>query len=195
MNEDQNITDVELDALLADPALWAQPSSGLDVRVVAAVREAARPLAPASSLLERRRFSAPLAALLGAAAACIVTIGAVRVIGRTPVQATSALVSPPGGAGATGAAKMRETNSGWEIRLNTTGLKRLDKPLYYEAWVFGPKGDVSIGTFHTGTDVVLWAGVELDEYPELIITIESEDNNPSASDQRALVGPIIFEKK
>jgi hypothetical protein len=40
----------------------------------------------------------------------------------------------------------------------------------------------------------LWAGVELDEYPELIITIEQEDNVAAATDERALTGPIVFKQ-
>jgi Anti-sigma-K factor rskA len=135
-----------------------------------------------------------VAALLGAAAASVLTLGVVRVLSRTPVEATSALVAPATKPGATGTAKMRETNSGWEIRLDAPDLKRLDTPFYYEAWVFSAKGDISVGTFHSGTDVVLWAGVEIDEYPELIITIEEEDNNPIASGVIAIAGPIIFKK-
>jgi Anti-sigma-K factor rskA len=117
-----------------------------------------------------------------------------RALSTKPVKATASLVAPATNPGATGTALMRETNSGWEIRINTVGLKRLDKPFYYEAWVFGPKGDVSVGTFHTGVDVVLWAGVELDEYPELIITVEEEDNVAAATDQRALAGRIVFKQ-
>jgi Anti-sigma-K factor rskA len=196
MTEELNggqLTDPELDALLADPAVWAEPSAGLQARVVAAVEKAATPSAVAS-IAPRRRVSAPLAAVLGAAAASVLTFGVLRVLPTKPVKATASLVASATNPGVTGTAKMRETNSGWEIRLNTTGLKRLEKPFYYEAWVFGPKGDVSVGTFHTGVDVVLWAGVELDEYPELVITVESEDNVAAATDERALAGPIVFKK-
>jgi Anti-sigma-K factor rskA len=191
----RQLTDDELDALLADPSMWVVPSAGLAERVVTAVQHEASPSRSVVSLQDRRsRLSAPTAALLGAAAASVLTLGAVRFMSRTPVQATSALVAPATKPGATGSANMRETNSGWEIRLNAPDLKRLDKPFYYEAWVFSAKGDISIGTFHSGTDVVLWAGVELDEYPELIITIEEEDNNPVASTEVALSGPIVFKK-
>jgi Anti-sigma-K factor rskA len=200
MTEEMNgghVTDEELDALLADPAMWSEPSAGLQARVVAAVQQEA--LVPSKVVpiegRRRRRMSAPLAALLGAAAASVLTLGVVRSLSSRPVKATASLVAPTTNPGATGTALMRETTSGWEIRLNTTGLKRLEKPFYYEAWVFGPKGDVSVGTFHTGVDVVLWAGVELDEYPELIVTIEREDNVAAATDERAMAGPIVFKQE
>jgi Anti-sigma-K factor rskA len=199
MTEEMNggqFTDEELDALLADPAMWGEPSAGLQARVVAAVKQEA--LVPAKVVpieaRRRRRMSAPLAALLGAAAASVLTLGVGRALSTKSVKATASLVAPATNPGATGTALMRETTSGWEIRLNTTGLKRLEKPFYYEGWVFGPQGDVSIGTFHTGVDVVLWAGVELDEYPELIITVEQEDNVPAATDERALAGRIVFKQ-
>jgi Anti-sigma-K factor rskA len=198
MTEELNggrLTDEELDALLADPAMWSEPSAALQASVVAAVTNQVGVVPPVVSIeSRRRRMSAPLAALLGAAAATVIVLGVGRVLSTKPVKATASLVAPATNAGATGTARMRETNSGWEIRLNTTGLKRLEKPFYYEAWVFGPKGDVSVGTFHTGVDVVLWAGVELDEYPELIITIEREDNVAAATDERALAGPIVFKQ-
>jgi Anti-sigma-K factor rskA len=199
MTEDLNggpqLTDDELDALLTDPSMWAVPDAGLAERVVTAVQREASPSQNVVSLQDRRsRLSTPMAALLGAAAASVLTLGAVRLLSRTPVEATAALVAPATKPGATGLAKMRETNSGWEIRLNAPDLKRLEKPFHYEAWVFSAKGDISIGTFHSGADVVLWAGVELDEYPELIITVEQEDNVQAASTDVALSGPVLFKK-
>ena len=91
---------------------------------------------------------------------------------------------------ADGHATLTETNSGWQIKLDTRGLVRLDKGRYYEAWLEGPKGIVSIGTFHTGANVTVWAGVEADEYTTLTITIEQEDGNPASSLQRVLTAPI-----
>ena len=91
---------------------------------------------------------------------------------------------------ASGRATLTETNSGWQIKLDTRGLVRLDKGRYYEAWLEGPNGIVSIGTFHTGANVTVWAGVEADEYTTLTITIEQEDGNPASSLQRVLIAPI-----
>jgi hypothetical protein len=195
LNGERQLTDDELDALLADPSMWATPTTGLADRLVAAVQKEASPSQNVISLGGRRStISAPVAALLGAAAASVLTLGVIRLWSRTQVEATSALVAPATKPGATGSAAMRETNSGWEIRLNAPDLKRLERPFYYEAWVFSAKGDISVGTFHSGSNVVLWAGVELDEYPEFIITIEEEDNNPVSSNVIAISGPIVFKK-
>jgi Anti-sigma-K factor rskA len=137
-----------------------------------------------------------IAAVAGAAAALIGAVGFTQLRHQTPqVDATATLVAAAAQPGAAGAVNMRETKSGWEFRLNTTNLPLLEKPQFYEAWIEGDKGLIPIGTFHTGVDVVLWGGVELDEYPKIVITREQEDGNPAASNDRVLTGNISFRKK
>ena len=89
-----------------------------------------------------------------------------------------------------GRARLTETSSGWQIQLDTRGIARLDNGRYYEAWLEGSKGIVSIGTFHTGARVTLWAGVEADEYTALTVTVEDEDGDPASSLRRVLTAAI-----
>ena len=48
---------------------------------------------------------------------------------------------------------------------------------YYQGWVKGPEGLVTVGTFHLrgGDDTIdLWSGVPLDRYPTLTVTLQDE---------------------
>ena len=89
---------------------------------------------------------------------------------------------------------MLKTNSGWEIKLDATGLPRLDGGQFYQAWLRNADGVlVPIGTFNEGTDVTLWAGVPPDQFPTMTITRESADGNQDSSGQRVLVGTAVEE--
>lgn len=93
--------------------------------------------------------------------------------------------------GATGQARVTETTSGVRIYLDASGLQRLDNGQYYEAWLKGDRGLVPIGTFHTGADVTLWAGVSIDDYPMITVTIEDADGDQASSGRVVLAGTIV----
>jgi hypothetical protein len=185
-----------IDAVLGRAATWIEPDAGLEDRVLGAVtaRRDAGPagaIAPVVDIRSSRRWRGRVVAgLVGAAAASIVFLG-VGIAHRAPSPTLRVSLAPttlmPG---ATGTAALRETNSGWEIKLDTHDLPRLDNGRFYEAWLEGPKGKVSIGTFHTGAKVTLWAGVEADEYTTLAITIQPENGDPAQSSDRVLTAPL-----
>ena len=202
---------VRIHALLSLPGTWAEPDPALEERVLAGVRRAAGsrpgpdriPLAPpgpdrptTAAVLRptdraARAWRPRLAgAVVGVAAASLLFVGVALARRPAPPKLSLSFVATELAPGARGTAKLTETNSGWQIRLDTQGLARLDNGRYYEAWLEGPKGIVSIGTFHTGAKVTLWAGVEADEYAKLTVTIEQEDGNPASSLQRVLTAPI-----
>jgi hypothetical protein len=88
---------------------------------------------------------------------------------------------------------VRDTPSGVEITLDTTGLPPAPAGTYYEAWVVGPHGSVAIGTFHLrrgSKDVVLWSGVELADYPKITITAQREGEGPASSGRVLLAGEV-----
>ena len=213
----------ELNALLADPSLWDEPSADLGDRVVAAVgadRAATGPVSlpesagrprntsvvsegsePSersenviaigrSSSRSRRRWIQPFVA--GVAVAAAVALGVVALNrraddGSATVLALAGTELAP--AGVSGTARITETESGLRIELDATGLPRREGRQFYQAWLKGEAGLVPIGTFHTGDDVVLWAGVSLADFPTLTVTLE-EVGEQESSGQKVLVGQV-----
>jgi hypothetical protein len=86
-------------------------------------------------------------------------------------------------------AKLHATPSGLGIDLDVSGLPPSPPGFYYQAWMKGPRGLVTIGTFHMrggpGT-VELWSAVSLTDYPAITVTREPEDGNPASSGQVVL---------
>ena len=189
--------DDELNALLDDPAVWVEPSSDLEDRVlgaianeVAASREAAAvvPL-PSNRSRPRRRY-----AVLGIAAAVVLAIGTAGVLAsdapsapRVQVDLAATDLVPD----ARGEATMTKTSSGWRIELDATGLPRLDGDRFYQAWLLDADGRaVPVGTFNEGEHVTLWAGVSPLEYPTFSITEEPADGQQASSGRRVLAGTV-----
>jgi hypothetical protein len=53
-----------------------------------------------------------------------------------------------------------------DIELDATGLPRLDRGRFYQAWLRNADGVlVPIGTFNEGQKVTLWAGVSPKDFP------------------------------
>jgi hypothetical protein len=194
----------ELRALLADPAVWGEPATGLEDRVVAAVSsvagestaerigspERAAPEDEVSSYRRRRRFTPTRVALASAAAAAVILVALVFVLNGSDDRATEfALSGTPLRPRAEGSVRVTPEASGLQIELDATGLPRRDRGRYYQAWLKNDAGDlVPIGTFHDPEDVVLWAGVSLRDYPTLTVTEEETNSDPASSGRRVLIG-------
>ncbi len=90
---------------------------------------------------------------------------------------------------ASATARLHATPSGLAIELDVSGLPPSPPGFYYQAWMKGPGGLVTIGTFHLrggpGT-VELWSAVSLADYPTITVTREPEDGNPASSGQVVL---------
>jgi hypothetical protein len=204
--------DAELAALLRDPTMWDEPTVDLRGRVVAAVeREVALVREPVQRRDDRLRTPSPslpsslsrgrvkpggaLAVQprrwLAAAAAVLVAFGAWTVLQRRGSEEGGAvqfaLAATDLIPGAAGDVAITSTESGLRIELDATGLPRRDGTRFYQAWLKGESGLVPIGTFHSGEDVTLWAGVSLDDFPTLTIT-EEEVGDQESSGRRVLVG-------
>jgi Anti-sigma-K factor rskA len=188
--------DNRIDAVLRDPSAWVEPPVAMRARVLADAAGLAGSATQGLSRLDARRRSTRMwLAPLGVAASLVAFVGWLGTRPAPRFDATSSLVALPAHVGSTGKVTMSETSSGWRFRLSTDQLPRLEKPYFYEAWIKGPKGEVSIGTFHTGVDVVLWGGVELDEYPNIVISKEIEDGNQAISNDIVLTGRVTFPTK
>jgi Anti-sigma-K factor rskA len=143
-----------------------------------------------------RRFTRPVFLVAAAAAIVAIALSGTLILRNSTGQRTFdvALSATDLAPGAGGSATMLKTNSGWEIKLDATGLPRLDGGQFYQAWLRNADGVlVPIGTFNEGTDVTLWAGVPPDQFPTMTITRESADGNQDSSGERVLVGTAVEE--
>ncbi|HLM65814.1 MAG TPA: anti-sigma factor [Acidimicrobiales bacterium] len=98
--------------------------------------------------------------------------------------------------GAEAVALVQDLPAGVAIRLHVTGLAGAPEGAYYQGWINGPDGAVTVGTFHMrGGDgwVDLWSGVDPASYPELTVTLEREGDGPGSSGDVVLTGPVADE--
>jgi anti-sigma-K factor RskA len=134
--------------------------------------------------------------LIGAAAAATVVVAVAVGLGvfgsSTSGERFHASLAATGLApGASGDATLTKTSSGWRIELDATGLPRLDKGRFYEAWLKNPAGVlVPVGTFNEGRKVTLWAGVSPETFTALSVTREEADGNQASSGRKVLVAKI-----
>jgi hypothetical protein len=96
---------------------------------------------------------------------------------------------------AEGTARLRETPSGWYIRLEVSGLPPAPVDSYYEGWVWDRGEGVSIGTFHLrggNEPVALWSGVDVADYPTIWVTLQDEGGGAETSDRLMMTGEASF---
>jgi hypothetical protein len=176
----------DLRALLANPAVWADPGPALEDRVVAAV-SAARTARPERPPARRQRWF--VAGLGAAVAAAVIALVLVLPGGVKPVQFKVALAGTALSPGASGQATLTKTTGGWRVDLHANGLPRLANGRFYEAWLKNGAGVlVPIGTFNQPDNITLWSGVPPTNFPVLTVTRQVADGNPASSGQRVLVG-------
>jgi hypothetical protein len=129
----------------------------------------------------------------GVAAAAVVGAVALGLVvfrsGTSAEQFQAALGGTRSLPGASGRATLTKTSSGWRIELDTSGLPRLDRGRFYEAWLRNRAGVlVPIGTFNEGKKVTLWAGVSPKAFGTLTVTREQANGDQASSGQKVLVG-------
>lgn len=183
----------DLRALLADESVWVEPGAGLEDAVVAAVASEAG-LRDQPATAGPRRRSRRLYVVAAAAAVLIVAAAAVAISAGRPTQGrqlAASLAPTELAPDAEGRATLTQTDSGWRVELDATGLPRRDDGRFYQAWLRNDVGVlVSIGSFNEPEDVVLWAGVTPVEFRTLSVTEEVADGNPASSGRRVLVGAV-----
>jgi hypothetical protein len=188
--------------LLGDESVWAEPAPGGLDALLAAIQAEGGGSAPAGPATQPRRArrrpparARRLALVLGAAAALVLVAGVAAVMlrseggGGSEVAIAGTELAPDASATAT----VENTPSGVAIELDVRGLPPAEPGTYYQAWVKGPDGLVTVGTFHVreGDDTVeLWSGVELGDYPTLTVTIQQEGGGQESSGQVVLSGRI-----
>jgi hypothetical protein len=177
-----------LRTVLGDEAVWVEPPSGLEDRVVADI---ATEMTTAGfdgddghvvSLNDGRRRRNVVIGVIGAVAAAIVLFFAYGLLddGGYVVDMTGTDLAQ----GATGVVTVESTGSGYAFEFDIEGLAPAPEGYYYQAWVEGDLGTVTIGTFHAredASDVILWSGVGVSDYPVLTVTLQAEGAGPAPS--------------
>ena len=123
-------------------------------------------------------------AIVGAAAVfALILVGSPRVVPER--IALSGSVLAPGASGLVLLEPLPE--GGVRVELAMSGLPRSDAGHFYELWLVGDGGRVSAGTFRSdGSPVarMFMTAADLASYPRIGITLEPDDGDPAASDQR-----------
>ena len=189
-----------LAAVLADPATWAEPRPELEDSVLRAVADAAPAAAtrpPATGGTRRAqhgRSRRVLAAAVGVAASVAIVVGALAVTsgGGSGADFQSELSATALAPRARARVDVSHNAAGFRVELAAHGLRRLRHGAYYQAWLKNEHGRlVAIGTFSSSDDsIVLWSGVDPDEYRGITVTIEPDDDDPGSSGRRVLVGTL-----
>jgi hypothetical protein len=186
--------DIGVTEILRDDAVWKQPPAWLEAKVTEQLRAPAA-LRSTTVVPLRSRFSGAGRGvrLVAAAAALVATAGAVTAVLAGSSGAEMTMAGTDLAQDASAKAVVKETVSGVEFTLDVEGLPPAPADSYYQGWVKGRKGLVSIGTFHLRSgskDVVLWSGVSATDYPELTVTLQRAGGGPASSGRVVLTGDI-----
>ena len=173
-------------------ALTLTRSAAAEVEAPASLRAGIDAERQARNAPRPRRFVLAGAAATAAAAVAAVVIGLTVFGSGTSGQRYEAALAPTDLVpSAQGDATLTKTSSGWRIELDATGLPRLDRGRFYEAWLRNGAGVlVPIGTFNEGRAVTLWAGVSPKNFTMLTVTRERADRNEASSGEKVLVGRL-----
>ncbi|MFI5038420.1 MAG: anti-sigma factor [Solirubrobacterales bacterium] len=190
----------ELRGLLTSEATWAEPDASLEDRVVAAIAAEARTAPAARSERPRTvrrtwrwsvgRPAYGLGVVAAAASAIAIVLASIggSITTRQLAMAVSGTSLAPD---AKGSGTLTQTESGWRIQLEATGLPRVSGGRYYEAWLKSPAGVlVAVGTFDDARHVTLWAGVAPPEYPTFTVTLQRAGAGAASSGERVLTGAV-----
>jgi len=180
----------QLDALLSNPALWDEPDPADEEFIVATIlaEAAATPASTESAeaapdnvipISRHRRWMAPALSAAAAVLVVLLGLGIVNAISDRPAdgEVELALDGTDLAPAATATARIVDLPAGSRIRLDVEGLEPAAPGTYYEVWLRqDAEIGVSAGTFHLrgDGDIELWAGVSLQDYPLVTITIQEE---------------------
>jgi hypothetical protein len=180
--------------LLADPAMWGEPSPELKASVVRAIADADADAGTADRAAPKRRNPRRVVwSIVAAAAVVVIAIGVFAAVRSSANPDFKAQLSATGVVpGATGSADIAKNTAGFRVTLHTGGLQTLPAGEFYQAWLKNPVGTlVPIGTFSSSDKTVtLWSGVSPQEFSTLTVTIEKTDGNQASSGIRVLAGPV-----
>ena len=172
-NDENDLLEPDIVALLSDPSLWQEPGNDLEDRIATAISDERLVVVPISGQRSRQWPGRFAAAAIGAAAAAVVLVAVPR-DDQQSADASIAVVGTDLAPGISGNAGITTVTSGVRIDFSVKGLPRREGSEFYEAWLKNCAGTelVPIGTYHDLDDATGWAGVSVDDYPLLTVTRE-----------------------
>ena len=184
----------ELRQALAKPAVWAEPPSHLQDDALAALREARSAAAETPTTPDRTGTGRLAGWLIAAAAAVLIVAGLTWMLRTDAPDSTLALRGTDLAPSASAEVEITQEPSGFEVVLDVEGLAPAAKGTYYQAWFKDSDGVlVTIGTFHarqSGEDIVLWSGVDPDDFDVLTVTLQKVGGGAESSGQVVLSGSL-----
>lgn len=158
---------------LADPAIWEEPAQSVD-DLMAALPASSR-VTP--SAVHRRPWR------IGVAASVLAVLGVAVVVAVRGDSAdwVAPLVGAESAPGATGRVEAWNVAGGTRLLLETAGIDPAPAGEVYEFWFMSGDEAFSAGTFVDPRRVHLMVGVSRGEYPNLLVTREPADGDPSPS--------------
>lgn len=175
-----------IEDVLDDTAVWSEPPGEIEPALLAAIVGSDRNQRVVAPKPERRRWWPYAAAAVVAAIALVIVFAPMG--GEPEPNAIIALA----GTGGEGEAAVGAADAGWWIRLNVPDLGPAPQDAFYEGWVSNGEDWVSVGTFHMrdGHDAVLWSGVPMGDFPELVITVQYVGEGTQPSSEVVLTGNL-----
>ncbi|HZD23523.1 MAG TPA: anti-sigma factor [Acidimicrobiia bacterium] len=175
-----------IEEVLGDAALWAEPPGEIEPALLWAISGSQPHQPPKTSRPRWRWWPAYAAAALVAAVAVFVVFAPAD--DNTEPSAVFAL----SGSGGVGEAYVGAADAGWWIRVRLPDLDPAPEDTFYEGWVSDGEDMISVGTFHMrdGESAVLWSGVPLRAYPQLVITLQQVSAGPAPSSEVVVAGNL-----
>lgn len=173
-----------LENLLGRAEVWADPPADLEARIVDEITTSDREGAHVVTGRRRWVWASAVAAAAAVVLFVLFSTGAAEP-DAAPAYALEATDLAPS---VQGSVAIGPTDAGWWLRLDLTGLPPAAAGTFYEGWVAGPQGWVSVGTFHMreGHNVTLWSGVDLREYTSFAVTLQEEAGSHDPSGELML---------
>jgi hypothetical protein len=162
-----------------------------------AVPDPVLPAAPASNVVPLRRRRGPstwLIAVAAAVAGAVIGAGAVAVLQGDDDGAAvaAAALDPLEDADASGSARVVERPDGTRVLEVELQAPDLDDA-YYEVWLLKPdvSGLIPVGTTQAGTaQFEIPAGLDLDQFPVVDVSVEPLDGDPTHSGDSVVRGVL-----
>lgn len=171
-------------SILAESETWVTPPEELRSNALESVAAEVR--------LQSTGRSSGNWSWIGAAAAVILL--AFSLVALWPSGTRVVLAGTDLAPEASGVAVLDATGAGWAIEVDLTDLPAAEPGFYYEGWVWNERGEgVSIGTFHlrgANKPVTLWAGVDVNDYPMIWISLQEEGAGNEVSDEIVMMGQL-----